>query len=402
MVRRGFFDARARRVVLVGMRSWLRAASGSLALLALAAYPTSPSRADPPGALEGLDPLRHRAEDGALVSDLPSGRTAILSLDADLQGSMEALFARYEVPYGGLVAIEPASGRVLAYVSHQSAEGARVDLARSPAPPAASVFKIVTAAALLERGVGPERRVCYHGGSSRLLLEHLEPDPRHDTACATLADAMGGSINAVFARLSDEHLDEATLGRYAGAFGFGEALPFDVPTEASAIDVPAERLERARAAAGFWHSHLSPLHGALLAATIANDGTMPRASMVDRVIDRRGRVVHEHRAAPFRSVVGRLTARSLNRMMRLTVTRGTARRTFHDPQGRPFLPGIAVAGKTGTLSSERPFRGYTWWVGFAPADRPTIAVAALVVNRPEWRIKASFVAREALREYLVR
>ena len=80
---------------------------------------------------------------------------------------------------------------------------------------------------------------------------------------------------------------------------------------------------------------------------------------------------------------------------------GTARRTFHDRHGRPFLPGVRIAGKTGTLSGSDPYRGYTWWVGFAPAEAPTIAVAALAVNTPLWRIKASYVAREALRYYLV-
>jgi cell division protein FtsI/penicillin-binding protein 2 len=88
-------------------------------------------------------------------------------------------------------------------------------------------------------------------------------------------------------------------------------------------------------------------------------------------------------------------------MMERTVTDGTARRSFHDARGNAFLPGIRVAGKTGTLSGSDPYRGYTWWVGFAPADRPTIAVAALVVNTPRWRIKASYLARETLRYYLV-
>jgi cell division protein FtsI/penicillin-binding protein 2 len=88
-------------------------------------------------------------------------------------------------------------------------------------------------------------------------------------------------------------------------------------------------------------------------------------------------------------------------MMELTVSRGTAHGAFFDQAGNAFLPGIAVAGKTGTLTAESPYRGYTWWVGFAPAERPTIAVAALVVNSPRWRIKASYVAREALRYYLV-
>ena len=89
-------------------------------------------------------------------------------------------------------------------------------------------------------------------------------------------------------------------------------------------------------------------------------------------------------------------------MMTRTVTHGTAKKAFWDPKGRPFLPGIAVAGKTGTLSRSNPYRRYNWWVGYAPVDDPKIAVASLVVNELKWRIKASYVAREALREYLVR
>ena len=66
------------------------------------------------------------------------------------------------------------------------------------------------------------------------------------------------------------------------------------------------------------------------------------------------------------------------------------------------MPGIAVAGKTGSLSANNPYRAYSWWVGYAPADNPRIALAALVVNRELWRIKSSYVARELLHEYLLR
>jgi peptidoglycan glycosyltransferase len=360
----------------------------------------APARPRRPSALEGFDPLSHRVEDGTLLSDLPDGSTAILSLDEGLQAAMESVFERYEVPYAGLVAIEPSTGRVLAYVSHSSAEPGVTDLARDAGPPAASVFKIITGAALLEAGVSPDERVCYRGGSGSISLAHLEAHPG-DPSCATLSEAMGRSVNPVFARLADQHLNAATLTRYASAFGFGESLPFDAPTRVSSFDVPDDRLERARMAAGFWHTHMSPLHGALIAATLANGGRMPRASMVDQVIDGRGRVVYENEPTTFRSVVGRGTAELLTDMMQRTVREGTSRRAFHDDRGRPFLPGIEVAGKTGTLSSERPYRGYTWWVGFAPADAPTIALATVVINRPEWRIKASDAARFALEHWLV-
>ncbi|MEM1418478.1 MAG: penicillin-binding transpeptidase domain-containing protein, partial [Myxococcota bacterium] len=332
------------------------------------------------------------------VARLGERRRAVLTLDPPLQMHLEDELERFAVPYGAVVAIEPATGRVLAYVSHSSANGRAGDLALDPTPPTASVFKIVTASALVDAGVGRNREVCYSGGSRRLTRAHLEDGA--GGACASFGEAMGRSINAIFAKLADRHLDRPTLERYGSAFGFGHALPFDVPTRASPFEVPGERLERARMAAGFWHAHMSPLHGALIAATVANDGRMPRAAIVDRVEDAEGTVLHRHEPEVFRAVIPRRTARTLTRMMENTVARGTARRTFFDREGRAFLPGVSVAGKTGTLSSERPYRGYTWFVGFAPADAPTIAVATLVVNTPEWRIKASYLAREALRTYL--
>jgi cell division protein FtsI/penicillin-binding protein 2 len=361
--------------------------------------PRSTRRTSRPAALAHFDPLAHREEDGTLIADLPDDHTALLTLDARLQASMESYFDRYDVPHAGLVAIEPSTGRVLAYVSHTS--DAHRDMALDVSAPAASVFKVVTASALVESGVSPTTEVCYHGGSGSVVLSHLTLDPARDTACATLSSALGRSINVVFARLADQHLDPTSLGRFASAFGFGETLPFDVATHVSEIEIPSDRLEFARTAAGFWHSHLSPLHGALIASTIADGGQMPRATMIDRVLDADGHVVFESHPETFRAVIGERTAHAVGQMMQRTVTEGTARRAFHDDHGRPFVPGIDIAGKTGTLSSERPYRGYTWWVGYAPADAPRIALAVLVINTPHWRIKASNAAAEAMRQYLV-
>ena len=398
-------------------------ASGGLALAsadgharqARTARPTATAAAPPRRAadrripretLAGLNPLRHRAANGAVegsgrVAELDGGRRAVLTIESGLQTFVERTLETYEVPYAALVAIDPRSGRVLAYVSHSSANPTAGDLVLDATPPAASVFKVITGAALIDAGKSADTRICYGGGASRLRAIDLDDVPGRDSQCATLGEAMGGSINAVFAKLADRTLQPPTLERYAAAFGFGHALPFDVATNASPAEVPTERLEFARTAAGFWHMHMSPLHAALIASTIANDGEMPRAMLVDRVLDSRGAVVARNTPEVFRRVISVDTAHQVNAMMRNTVEHGTARRTFHDPAGVPFLPGIRIAGKTGTLSGENPYRGYTWWVGFAPADRPTIAVAALVVNTPMWRIKASFVAREALRYHLV-
>ncbi len=358
-------------------------------------------RVAPRAPLSGLNPLVHSLQDGRLVSPLDAGGHAELTLDPGLQQRVEKILADAAVPYGALVALDPQTGKVLAYASHSTANPEAGDLARDATPPAASVFKVITASALIDAGIAADERVCYAGGFSRLLASDLVDDVRRDRACATLSQALGGSINSVFAKLADKHLDAATLRRYARAFGFGQTLAFDLAMGPSAVEIPDQRLEFARAAAGFWHTHMSPLHAALIAATIANAGVMPKPAIVERALDANGKLVQSFRAENLGTVVTKATAQSVGAMMLRTVSSGTAHGAFFDERGRAFLPDIAVAGKTGSLSAESPYRAYSWWVGFAPADKPTIALAALIVNTPKWRIKSSFLAREALREYLV-
>jgi cell division protein FtsI/penicillin-binding protein 2 len=90
-------------------------------------------------------------------------------------------------------------------------------------------------------------------------------------------------------------------------------------------------------------------------------------------------------------------------MMVGTTEFGTARLGFRDKRtNRPLLPGIAVAGKTGSLDRKEPgaqYLAYSWFVGFAPAERPEVAVAVLLGNGTDWHVKAHQVAREVLGSY---
>ena len=376
--------------------------------LALTASPPSAQRASttvtrvvaPP--FTDVDVTHARADEDHMVVRRSDGTRAVLTVDRRLQEHMQSLLARYDVPQGGVVAMDPKTGRVLAYVGYERGKGRTTSVVTDPSPPAASVFKIITASALVDAGVNTSTSVCYGGGMRGLEAIDLVDSAKRDRWCANLGDALGYSINAVFAKLADRHIDAERMDRYVSAFGFGQRLPFDLPSTPSPADVPDSRLERARMAAGFWHSQLSPLHGALLASTIANDGEMPYAAIVDRIESKTGETLFEHTPRGFRQVVPRHTARTTAEMMINTVTKGTAKKAFWDQRGRPFLPGVRVAGKTGTLSRYNPHRTYNWWVGFAPVDDPQIAVAALVVNEPAWRIKASYVAKEVLRTYLFR
>jgi cell division protein FtsI/penicillin-binding protein 2 len=370
--------------------------SDPLRKLAPAAPPAPPS-------LDGLDLMRLDVRPTKVTAPLSEGRVAELTLDPVLQRSVRAEMEGYRIPRSGVVMMEVKTGRVLAYASYV-AEGEKVDVNVRAEAPAASVFKVVTGAALIEKaGLGADTEQCYHGGKSRIAADELEDNPRRDKWCATLGIAMGRSINVVFARLAQKHITPEDLTAVGGAFGFGAPVPFAVPNQPPELKLPADPLEFARASAGFYHSTLSPLAAVELAQTVGNGGVTLEPRIVAAVLKDREVLWKDDRPPrTVRRAVKPETAAELTRMMVQTVANGSAFKSFHDASGASFLPDIAVAGKTGTLGDPDGSRLYTWFVGFAPADAPEVAVSALVVNNPSWHIKAPQLARDALRAYFAK
>lgn len=359
------------------------------------------------------DGLARRGE--RYYAPLEDGGEALLTLEPRLQESTGALLASYDVPLSAAVAVSVPDGRVLALVGRSAEDPslAADTLAVRPWAPAASVFKIVTAAALVaEGGLRAETRTCYHGGLSAVSPQNLLDLPRLDNRCDTLAFGVGKSQNAILAKLASRHLTPASLGRVAADFGFGAPIPFELEVTPSDAFMPRTPIEFARAAAGFWHTSLSVLHGALVAATIAAEGEMPAPRLIERAVDAAGRPVPAQRRRT-RRVLAPEVAREVGRMMVLTTTMGTARSAFRDRRGARVLP-VDVAGKTGSLSyrgqeGDPPLPvdwpadthlGYSWFVGYAPVEEPQIAFAVLVGNRALWHIKAPFVARRIVEEFL--
>jgi peptidoglycan glycosyltransferase len=360
----------------------------------------SPHQASP---VAGLDLNRISSGDGCLTAPVDHG-TAHLTLDPDLQHTALAMMAARHLPEAAIVLMDTASGRLLVYASHVDGGPAR-DLCAKATAPSASVFKIVTAAALVEDAhLSPEMQQCYCGGEQRIAAADLVRDPQRDKWCATLAGALGRSINAVFARLANEHLSAEQLEAMARRFGYGQPVPFDVPVQPSALNVPTDPLDFARTAAGFWNTTLSPLEAAEISAIVARGGESVRPSIVDRIDSASGAVVWSApETASSNRAIEADTADKLASMMEHTVSEGTSFRAFHDAHRLTFLPGISVAGKTGTLTDGAARRYYTWFTGFAPAkgvqETRQVAIAVLVVNGPTWQVKANVLARDMLRAY---
>ena len=377
---------------------------------------TAAAVAPPPPSLAGLDLTKIDVKDQGVTVPLPDKRTARLAIDPVLQRVAENVMAMHHLPEAAVVVMDVETGKVIAYASHIE-KGPKRNLAVEATAPAASVFKVVTATSLVENASATaDQRECYSGGEQRILAQDLVPDPRRDRWCTTLGGAMGRSINTVFARLALAHLKPAELDATARSLGFGNALPFDVPVQPSAAKFPDDQLGFARTAAGFWNTTLSPLHAAWIGAAIARGGEPVRPVLATDIVDD-GKVVWSAQTGlAQKRVMKSDTARAVTTMMDMTVSDGTSYRAFHDAKGRSFLPNVAVAGKTGTLTDAAAQRFYTWFAGFAPS-RPIVLPAeaqkdghepaqprkvsfgVLVVNDAKWTIKANVLAREVLRAY---
>ncbi|HTV21260.1 MAG TPA: penicillin-binding transpeptidase domain-containing protein [Polyangiaceae bacterium] len=317
-------------------------------------------------------------------------------LDPALQAATRRLLAEARPVLGGIVALHVPTGRVLAWQEFQ--RSGRDDHPNTRAmTPAASLFKIVTTVALFERAhVQPLTPVCISGGERGIERFHLMPPPagERDVLCRPFEEALGFSRNAVFAQLATERLLRRDLIEVAERLGFNQPLASDEPAEMGALEVPYNDLEFARTAAGFRGSRLSVLGAARLALLIANGGKEKRIRFDHEATD--DSIALEPASDP---PMQPRTAQRLRRMLEFTVHSGTSLEAFSDPDGRSYLGGIRVAGKTGTLRPNVDGPTTSWFTGFAPSRAPELVVSVMLDNSPVWRRKANHVARDVFRAY---
>lgn len=378
--------------------SWAR--SSALRALFLAA-PVAALPATSSGAAEkrpALDLDRITPHGDHFVAPLAIGGDAELTLVPELQQAATKILGSANPVRGGMVVLDAHTGKVLAW-AETARDGHPHRVLTTARVPAASVFKLVTTAALFETTtLSPKDPVCISGGMHGIERRHLDPPHGDAIECSPFAYAIGFSKNAVFAQLATHRLLRSDLIETAQALGFNGRVPFELDVPVGKLVVPYGDLEFARTAAGFQGSTLSPLGGAFLASVIAHGGEATKI-----------RVIEQKNPPPDGStddaaeLVGRvlkpLTAERIRRMMEVTVHGGTCRHAFSDEAGRPYLGNIRVSGKTGTLRPEANEGMTSWFIGFAPSQKPEIIVSVMLENGTVWRHKANELARDFLRSY---
>jgi penicillin-binding protein A len=338
-----------------------------------------------------LDELRGRKQEGDdVVTNLDPAAQAV-ALE-DLRG----------VGFGAVAAIEPSTGRVrvlasnppydpnripydLTELNENELETPLVNRATQGQYPPGSTFKVVTAAAGLESGtITPETAF---SAPSPLEVEGtpLQNDFNESFGPITLDYALTNSVNTWFGQLGQK-VGQDQLFETMEKFGFNSRPPIDLPEDQvyeSGVYSEEQLLNRndpvdlARVAIGQERLSVTPLQMAMVAAAIANGGKLMKPQIWSRVVDPDGRVVKKMDPSQYSQPVSEETAVELTTAMEGVVSEGTGTNAE--------IEGVPVAGKTGT--AETPYNescgggteeNQAWFMGFAPADEPKIAIVATV------------------------
>lgn len=325
------------------------------------------------------------------------GASIELTLDAALQRLASDSLGDQR---GAVVVLDPTTGAILAMVSHPDFDPAALAVHSSSSAnrdyqaliadtthplhnraiggdtyPPGSTFKLIVAAAALEAGYTPET-LLYAPTELSLPGTTSTIGNYGGKACSpddqlSLADSLKISCNTAFADLGMD-LGWGAIRRTAVNFGWGESLTIPLKVTPSRLPTDPNPPQVAQSSLGQFDVRTTPLEMALIAAAIANDGTMMQPYLVSGARSPDLQVLQTTEPEVLRQAVSPAVANQLTEMMVGVVESGTGTAAR--------IPGVTVAGKTGTSETGLGTPPHAWFVGFAPAENPVVAIAVVVEN----------------------
>jgi peptidoglycan glycosyltransferase len=328
------------------------------------------------------------------------GNDVVTNIDAEAQ--KVALSDLESAGFGAVVAIEPSTGEVKVMASNapydpnavpykysklvqENVSTPLLNRATQGLYPPGSTFKVVTAAAGLESGTITPETTINAPGSINDEGHELANDFDKDWGEITLDTALTNSVNTYFGQLGQK-VGQDALFETMEKFGFNSVPPIDLPegeVYVSGVYEGEHTLGRhspvdlARVSIGQERLLATPLQIAMVAAAVANHGKLMKPQIWNRVIDPDGRVIHRLDPSTYSEPISAKTAEELTTAMEGVVSEGTGTNAA--------IPGVPVAGKTGTAETPGNIacgggsaENQGWFMGFAPANEPKIAIAASI------------------------
>jgi peptidoglycan glycosyltransferase len=345
------------------------------------------------------DDLSGRKSDlGSLIDRLTDsqkdGDSLVTSLDP---GAQRVALQQLGNRKGAVVALDPRTGaiRVMASVPgydpntvknqsefqalNRDSDAPLLNRNTQAGYPPGSTFKVVTAIAGIDSGrYTPDSRISGRNGKV-ISGVPLNNDGGESFGDITLTQALTNSVNTVFGEMG-EKLGKATMKKYMDRLGFGKPVEVDLPRDERAASgerrngriIPATNgfVDVGRMAIGQDKLTVTPLQMAMVAASVANGGKLMKPHIGDRIVDSDGRTVRRIAPEEMSQVMSPSTASQVGDMMKQVVKEGTGTAAA--------LQGIDVAGKTGTAEVGHNCPNQLWFIAYAPAEAPRVAIAVTV------------------------
>ena len=324
------------------------------------------------------------------------------TLDEALQSRLMDALDRKNSRYIGIVVMEADTGRVLAMVGYDKTES-EGNPCLSNIFPAASIFKIVTAAAAIERcGFNTDTRLYFNGYKHTLYKRQITEKKDRWTNEIAFKDSFAQSVNPVFGKIGSLRLGKAVLETYAQAFGFNQPIGFELPVQPSRIAINDDPYHLAEIASGFnRQTTISPLHGAMMAAAVLNEGRMIEPTLVDAILGPDGNTLYRAKEVWQGRAMSPKAAAILAHLMEATIDSGTARRTFRGIERNRKLGDLEIGGKTGSISNSQNDARFDWFVGYArdKAGSARLAMSIVVAHEEFIGRRAAEYARMTITHY---
>jgi peptidoglycan glycosyltransferase len=321
-----------------------------------------------------------------------------IPLDTALQRYVVDLLRRSRTFQAAVVVLSPKTGQILAMADYEKhGRGEEENLCLKADFPAASLFKIVSAAAAIEAsGFTPDKTVDFQGMTHTLYNNQLKQGEGSYTRKTSFKKAFSRSINPVFGKIGIYDLGSKSMAEYADRFLFNHEIPFDLPLAMSSIHIPADDFGLAEIASGFNRRTLiSPLHASLITAAVANGGIMVEPWLVRRVKEESGKVLYSPTLSRLGRPIEQNTARQLRILMEDTVFHGTCRKAFQPLRRKKLFKDIELGAKTGTINDYHDRYKYDWVTAYALPKHGdgAICITVLTIHGKKLGIRASEVAR---------
>lgn len=337
------------------------------------------------------------------------GDNVVTTLDTKLQ---KAAYDALGSQKGAIVALEPSTGKILAMVSkpaydpnrveqewenlirYPNEESALVNRATQGLYPPGSTFKILTAIEYIMENPDTYSKFHYDcSGTDSFSGNVINCYGKEQHGSLNLKMALAKSCNGAFAKIGTT-LDITKFRKLTERFLFNKSLPVDFEYNKSKFSLTKDSNmgELTQTVMGQGKTMISPLENAMIVSAVANNGEMMVPYVVDHVESDAGRKVTEYHPKSQGKVIDEWVAKKMNKLMQSVVTSGTG----YSLSSLPY----EIAGKTGSAEFDSEGNSHAWFVGFAPADKPKIAVSIVVEGAGTGSQYAVPIAKKMFGQYL--